>query len=202
MTASAKQRLTFLLGFLFASLPGIALADSDSVIVDCARGRSIQDALGKKNPDRPLTVVIRGACNGDVTVTRDDVTLVGEGAAVNGTISIVGARRVLIQTLTVSSPNGAGISGTDNAAFTVEDSTIVRNATEGVMVRNGAHATLRRNRLADNGVAGLPDTGHRAQRQGRRRRRGRATGPLTGTRRRQHHPEQHWGRGSERRQQQ
>lgn len=159
MIAAAKQRLVFVLGFLFASLPGIALADRDSVIVDCTRGRSIQDALGKKNPDRPLEVVIRGACAENVTVTRDDVTLAGEGGTVNGTISIAGARRVLIQTLTVSSPTGAGISGTDNAAFTVEDSTIARNATEGVLVRSGAHATLRRNRLADNGVAGLPDTG-------------------------------------------
>lgn len=160
MIAQAKQRLVFALAFLFAVLPGVALAGSDSVIVDCTRGRSIQDALGKKNPDRPLTVVIQGACAEDVKVTRDDVTLVGEGGGtVNGTISIAGARRVLIQTLTVSSPTGAGISGTDNAAFTVEDSTIARNATEGVLVRNGAHATLRRNRLADNGVAGLPDTG-------------------------------------------
>lgn len=159
MFAAAKQRLVFFLGFLFASLPGIALADSDSVIVDCARGRSIQDALGKKNPDRPLTVVIRGTCAGDVLVTRDDVTLVGEGGTVNGTISIVGARRVLVQTLTVSSPTGAGISGTDNAAFTVRDSIVERNGTHGVTVRNGAHATLRRNRLAENGQAGLPDTG-------------------------------------------
>lgn len=164
MIAAAKQRLVFTLAFLFAALPGVALADRDSVIVDCARGRSIQDALGKKNPDRPLTVVIRGACAEDVKVTRDDVTLVGEGGGtVNGTISIAGARRVLIQMLTVSSPTGAGISGTDNAAFTVEDSTITRNATEGVLVRNGAHATLRRNRLADNGVAGLPDTGRGIQ---------------------------------------
>lgn len=159
MITQAKQRLVFALGLLFAGLPGVALADRDSAIVDCARGSSIQDALGKKKPDRPLEVVIRGACAEDVKVTRDDVTLIGEGGTMNGTISIVGARRVLIRSLIVSSPTGAGISGTDNAAFTVEDSTIERNATEGVLVRNGAHATLRRNRLADNGVSGLPDTG-------------------------------------------
>jgi hypothetical protein len=45
MIAQVKQRLVFVLAFLFAALPGIALADRDSVIVDCARGRSIQDAL-------------------------------------------------------------------------------------------------------------------------------------------------------------
>ena len=159
MMAQAKQRLVFVLVLLFASVPAIALADRDSVIVDCARGRSIQDALGKKNPDRPLEVVIRGACSGNVTVTRDDVTLLGEGGTVNGTISIAGARRVLIRTLTVSSPDGPGIFGIGNAAFTVEDSVLERNGTDGVVASNGAHATLKRNRIADNGRAGMPDTG-------------------------------------------
>ena len=163
MIAAAKQRRFFLFAFLFASLPAIALADSDSVTVDCASGWSIQNAVGMKNPDRPLTVVIRGACSQDITLTRDDVTLVGEGGTLNGTINIVGARRVLIRDLTVSSPTGPGIFGTENAAFTVQDSVLERNGTDGVLVRNGAQATLRRNRLADNGRAGIPDTGRGIQ---------------------------------------
>jgi len=59
----------------------------------------------------------------------------------------------------VSSPTGSGIVGTDNAAFTVEDSTLERNAIDGLAVRNGAFATVRRTRLAENGQAGEPDTG-------------------------------------------
>ena len=137
----------------------MALADRDSVIVDCALGQTIQDALGKKNPDRPLTVAIRGACTQNVSVTRDDVALIGEGGVVNATISIVGARRILIRTLTVSSPIGAGLFVTDNAAVTVEDSFLDGNGTDGIVVRNGAQATLRRNHLAENGRAGVPDTG-------------------------------------------
>jgi parallel beta-helix repeat protein len=158
MTASATKRLVFLLGFLFAGLPGIALGDSGSRIVDCARGQSIQDALGKKDPDRPLTVVIRGACAEDLTLTRDDVTLVGEGGTVQGAIAILGARRVVIQRLTVTA-TGVGITGTDNASFTVEDSTIERNGSDGIQVRHGAHAKILRNRIADNGQASLPDSG-------------------------------------------
>ena len=95
MMAQAKQRLVFVLVLLFASVPAIALADRDSVIVDCARGRSIQDALGKKNPDRPLTVVIRGACTENVTIQRDDVTLEGDGGSIIGGIAIEAARRVV-----------------------------------------------------------------------------------------------------------
>jgi hypothetical protein len=158
---AATNRLVFLLGSLLACSPGIALGHghSGANVVDCARGESIQRHIDRRNPDHALTLIIRGTCAENVTISRDDVTLVGEGGTVNGTISIVGARRVLIRTLAVSSPTGAGISGTGNAAFTVEDSSLERNATDGVTVRNGAHATLRRNRLADNGVAGLPDTG-------------------------------------------
>ena len=153
------KRLILILGFVFASLPGIAFGDLDSVIVDCALGQTIQDALGKKNPDRPLTVAIRGACTQNVSVTRDDVALIGEGGVVNATISIVGARRILIRTLTVSSPTGAGLFVTDNAAVTVEDSFLDGNGTDGIVVRNGAQATLRRNHLAANGSAQIPDTG-------------------------------------------
>ena len=157
MTVKAARRLVFVFSSLIAYSG--AFADSDTVSVDCNRGRSIQEALGKKNADRPLTVLISGTCNEDVTITRDDVTLSGVGAQVNGTISIVGARRVVLRALSVSSPTGNGIFGTGNAAFTVEDSMLERNGTNGVLVRDGAQATLLRNRMAENGTAGLRDSG-------------------------------------------
>jgi hypothetical protein len=161
MTTNAAQRLSFALSVLVAGSPEFVLGDDGITrLVDCTRGQSIQKQIDKRNPDRTLTLVIRGTCTEDVTIDRDDLVLVGEtGASVNGTISIPGSRRVAIRTLTVSSPSGPGIFGTDNAGFTVEDSSIVRNATEGVSVRNGAHANLRRNRLAENGLAAGPDSG-------------------------------------------
>jgi len=149
-----------LLGSVLVCAPGMALADSDTKIVDCTKGHSIQKAIDKRNPDRALTLMVRGICNENVTVERDDLALIGEaGAAVNGTISIPGSRRVLIRSLTVSSPTGAGVEGTDNAAFTVEDSFLVRNATEGLAVRNNAFATVRRTHLDENGQAAPPDSG-------------------------------------------
>lgn len=157
MAAPATTRLAFVFGFLACS-PGIALGDSDTRTVDCARG-DIQRELAKKNPDRPLTVVVSGICAGDVSIMRDDVTLLGDGGTVLGTINIVGAQRVLIKALTVSSPAGAGVAATQNASFTVEDSTLERNGTEAIAVSRGAHGTIRRNLLANNGQAGVPDTG-------------------------------------------
>lgn len=164
MTVSATKRAAFLLASSLACAPGVSLGNNTITrIIDCAGGESIQRHIDNRNPDKSLTLVIRGICTQDVTVDRDDVTLAGEAPLaadkVLGTISIPGAQRVLVRNLTVSSPTGAGISGTDNAAFTVEDSNIERNGTEGIAVRGGAHVNLRRNRLAENGQAGVPDTG-------------------------------------------
>src|SRR5262245_42659092 len=158
MTANTTQRLKLLLASVLCS-PVIALGNADTVIVDCSRGASIGAALGKKNPDRPLAVVIKGACAETVLITRDDTALIGDGGTVNGTINIVGAKRVFVRTLTLSSPTGPGISASDNAAVTVEDSILDRNGTEGITVRNGAHATVQRSSLSNNGVAAGPDSG-------------------------------------------
>jgi hypothetical protein len=160
MGIPAIQRFAVLLGSVFACAPGVApAADAIIKVVDCGSGERIQRQIDRRNPDRELQLIIRGTCTENVTVDRDDLALIGEGGAVIGTITIPGSRRVVIRNLTVSSPTGPGIFGTDNASFTVEDSDIVRNGTEGVSVRNGAHANLRRNRLSHNGVAGVPDSG-------------------------------------------
>jgi hypothetical protein len=159
----ATKRLLSLLGSVLVCAPGVAFSDNDTRLVDCTKGHSIQKAIDKRNPERSLTLVIRGACNENVTVDRDDLALVGErpmGAdSVLGTISIPGSRRVLIRNLTVSSPSGAGVEGTDNAAFAVEDSFLVRNATEGLAVRSNAFATVKRSHLDENGQAAPPDSG-------------------------------------------
>lgn len=156
----ATKRFLSVLQCLLACASGVALADNATRLVDCIAGQSIQNAIDKRNPDRSLTLVIRGTCTENVMIDRDDLALVGEaGARVTGTITIAGSRRVAIRTLIVSNPAGAGIVGTDNAAFTVEESTVERNGTDGIVVRNGAQATLNRNRILENGQANEPDTG-------------------------------------------
>jgi hypothetical protein len=164
MTASAIKRAALLLAASVACAPGASLgSDSITRVIRCAHGDSIQRQIDKRNPDKSLVLVIRGTCTEDVTVDRDDVTLAGEAPLASdkviGTISVPGSRRVLVRNLAVSSPTGAGIEASDNAAVTIEDSKLDQNGTDGVSVRNGAQATLRRTSLSNNGLAGGPDTG-------------------------------------------
>jgi len=164
MTTSATKRAAFLLASSLACAPGVSLGNNNITrVIDCARGDSIQRQIDNRNPDKSLTLVIRGICTEDVTVDRDDVTLAGEAPLaadkVIGTISVPGAKRVLVRNLAVSSPTGAGIAAIDNAAVRIEDSKLDQNATEGVSVRNGAQATIRRTSLSNNGQAGGPDAG-------------------------------------------
>ncbi len=143
---------------------GVLIAGADdkvrTVEVDCTKGKTIAKALERGNEDKPLVVIVQGICNENVVIDRDDVTIVAdaEGGTVSGTITILGARRVVIKGLTVTG-SGAGVVGTDNAAFTVEDSVLDRNDTDGIVVNNGAHATITRNTITNNGQASLPDSG-------------------------------------------
>jgi hypothetical protein len=141
MIAQAKQRLVFVLGFLFAALPGISLADADSVIVDCP-GQSIQDALGKKNPDRPLTVVIRGVCMEPVTIKHDDVTLEGDGGTVAAGVAIDGARRVVVAGLTITNPAGDGVTVTNGGSATISNNHIDDNAGTASFLRHASFAIV------------------------------------------------------------
>lgn len=163
-----RNSAVLLLSSLLFLSPTIALgddADNDTTrtrFVDCADpDASVQrvvDSLTEPPGDRPATIVVRGSCTEDVTIKRDNLTLQGDGGTVHGTITILGARQVVIKRLTVTG-SGAGIVGADNAAFTVEDSVLHHNDTDGIIVENGAHATIRRNTITHNGQVELPDRG-------------------------------------------
>jgi hypothetical protein len=155
ITNSLRNSAVLLLGFLLFLSPALALGDDDdndgsrTRFVDCADPdaslQRVVDRLTDRPGDRPATIVIRGSCTEDVTIKRDNLTLAGDGGTVHGTITILGARRVVIRGLTITG-SGAGVVGTDNAAFTVEDSFLHHNDTDGIVVDNGAHATITRNR--------------------------------------------------------
>ena len=91
--------------------------------VDCARGHSISRALEHARPGLKLTLIVRGSCNENLRIDRDDVTLQGDtviGATVNGpsanipTIDIAGSR-IAIDGLTVTGgQSGIGIYGASN----------------------------------------------------------------------------------------
>lgn len=148
LTNSTKFLLTSL---LFMSI-GIAVADDDDNdprMVDCAAGKTITDALRRARPGRPLLVIIEGTCQEDVEITADDVTLQGGSGAVDGQITIDGARRVVIDGLTVTG-NGNGIQARRNAAVTVQNSTIENNAVSGIDVTQGAFALIDNNTIRSN----------------------------------------------------
>ena len=130
---------------------------ANAATVNCGTD-TIGDVLAAATPGGRLTITINGTCTENVTITRDDVTLEGNGGSdvVDGQISINGARRVMIKNLTVTGP-GAGISGFENASFTVEESTIDANGTDGIQVHDGANANILNNTITNNGQASLPD---------------------------------------------
>lgn len=144
------------LGCSVAATLAPATAGADNRIVDCAGGRRLAAAL-RLPSGRQLTVMVRGTCNESVTITRDDVTLRGEspaaGSGVNGTIVIDGARRVLVENLTISGP-GIGIHGIHGAAFTVRSSVIQDTVGAGVVLQ-GARATIDANTVQRTGGAGV-----------------------------------------------
>jgi hypothetical protein len=132
---------------LVADSPG-AEARTFTVNVDCARGDTITSALAL-HEQNPLVIVVLGACNETITIARDDVTLQGHpaGGAVSGpdtsqnTISIDGARRVVIEHLTVSGGRN-GVAGIRGAAFTLRNSIIQSSSLNGVAVRNNSQAVI------------------------------------------------------------
>ena len=125
-----------------------AVSGSDkSVTVDCPEDSIQQEVDEAKGP---TTIIIKGVCVEDVTIKKNDITLEGDGGTVDGTITIRTARWVVIRNLTVTG-SGAGVVGTENAAFTVEDSVISFNDTAGIDVEDGAHATITHNDITNNG---------------------------------------------------
>jgi parallel beta-helix repeat protein len=147
-----RNSSTVLVGSFMLLSAAVALGDDDTIVVDCSRGDSIQQALGKKIPDRPLTIVIRGTCNEEVTVKQDDVTLEGDGGAIAGSVTINGGRRVVVAGLTITNPTGDGVTVANGGSATIRGNHIDNNAGYGVFLRNAAFAIVNNNTMLNNGV--------------------------------------------------
>ncbi len=137
--------------------------------VNCNADDSIADAIAALPPG-PATLKIKGTCVEDPVITRDDLTLkgFGPGGTISGTITIDGARRVVIDDLTVTGP-GPGIVGTDTAAFTVQNSDISNNSApgagtlpfccdgSGIVVTGSSSATITDSTINNNNTGGGDD---------------------------------------------
>jgi hypothetical protein len=144
---------------------GVLTAGADdkvrTVEVDCTKGKTIAKALERGNEDKPLVVVVQGICSENVVVDRDDVTLRGDGggSGVTGldptkdTIVIDGARRVVIQDLTVSAGRN-GVTFFLASSGTVDNCTVQDNAGHGIRVEGGS-ATVMNSTISGNADVGI-----------------------------------------------
>ena len=140
----------------FAAAPALAQQGPPGGVpsgVNCARpNASVQDAVNKASPGTVIT--IEGTCFEDVTITTDDLTLQGDpavGGAVSGTITIFGARRVVIDDLRVTGA-GNGIHATNGASFTVQNNSAISDNDEtGIWIRRTASGEIRDSEINNNG---------------------------------------------------
>ncbi len=153
------------LAMTIALAPGPAEAlNTIFVTVDCAT-TSLADLLNgvAQRPSVAAVLTIKGTCTEDITLGFDDVTLKGDpvdGGTISGTITIKGARRVVIDDLTVTGP-GDGIVGIDNAAFTVRNSDISNNSAtagsegSGIVVVKSSSANITGSTISSNAGKGV-----------------------------------------------
>jgi hypothetical protein len=97
---------------------GSASAQTITYTVDCSTGQTISSAIGRGDARRPLVITVRGTCNDNVHITRDEVTPVGvsPGGTVHGPANEqpathIQADRVLLQDLDVSGGATAVVVG-------------------------------------------------------------------------------------------
>ena len=153
----AKKQLAVLFASLLSLSPAIAAADSDSFVVDCSQGQSIAEGLAKKHPDRPLTVVIRGSCMEGVVITRDDLSLIGDGGSIRGSVTVDGARRAVIAHLAITNPAGDGITVTNGGSATIRNNHVDDNSGYGLFLRNASFAVVDNNTFLRNGAGDIPN---------------------------------------------
>ena len=131
---------------------------------DAARGlTSIQEAVDVASG--PETIFIEGTCTEDVTITKDDITLSGNqaaigcnkadpsasaGAMIDGTITVDGVRATIEHLVITGSGSGVEIINRANVHLTCND--ISNNEKWGVDVLRSSNAVLKTNTLSGNGT--------------------------------------------------
>ena len=181
----STPRLAAIAAAAFVSgLSASVSAQTQAFTVDCSLRQTITKALEQGDERKPLVLTVRGTCNENVRISRDDVTLRGDrlsAGGVNGpdpaldTILITGSR-VTVEGINVTGGRdgiaaiGAaglnirnsmiqlsgrnGISFTAGASGTVDASTIRLNPRDGVAV-DAAQATVVNSTVSQNARMGV-----------------------------------------------
>lgn len=159
---NASRRAAIAVALFVSGLPFSAVAQTQQFLVDCTAGMTISAALNKGDSRKPVVLTIRGQCNENVSITRDDVTLRGDSQSwgvINGTSTTqptveILAHRVTVDWLTITGGrDGIMIHGASNAA--VLGSTIHHTGADGIRLLGG-HARILNNLIqyaGGNGIA-------------------------------------------------
>ena len=137
------------LGLSVFAAPGLAQAATRNV--DCDKAETITKALTTANAGD--TIRIAGTCRERITITKDRLTLDGQGRTtldggggtpteLSGLVTIDGARGVTITGITIQNGPGDGILAIRGATFSVTNSTLQGHAFMGINVTDHSTAEL------------------------------------------------------------
>jgi len=128
--------------------------------VNCTKGQTITHALQGLD-FIPITIQVKGTCNENVEIVRDDVTLIADpsGGIINGvepnksTIN-VRAGRTVIDGLTVTGGlNGINVYG--SGGLTIQNSTVQNTGRTGISFYHGGRGTVDNCTVQNNGDRGI-----------------------------------------------
>jgi hypothetical protein len=157
ITRITRAPLVALAGLMFVFAQTYA-ADTN---VNCDKGGSIQKAIeAGAGSAAAKTINVRGFCEEDLLITRDNVSLLGDGnAMISGRIVMRGAVGVTIRDLTVTGPRD-GVSASLSRVF-MTNVHFTGNTGSGIAVRAGSVVYLRDGSIAHNtgGIGLLVDGG-------------------------------------------
>ena len=115
--------------------------------VNCSKGQTITRAL-EESDGNPITIQVKGTCDDNVEIVRDDVTLIADpsGGTIDGpdpnknTIGVKAARTV-IDGLTVTGGR-SGISVTGSGGATIRNCTVRNTGRNGIVFYQGGRGTV------------------------------------------------------------
>jgi len=132
------------------------LAGPTTILVDCDNGETITEALQQLGD--PLTIQVKGVCNENVEIVRNDVTLIAHpsGGTVNGGPTLdkhtinVRASRIVIDGLTLT----GGRTGVNGSAM-IRNCTIQNTTWNGVSFYHGGNGTVDNCQIKNNPHHGI-----------------------------------------------
>jgi len=147
----------------------VPVAHGRTFTVECDKGHSINKALGKVLPGD--TIIIRGTCHEQVTITTDRLTLDGQGDATidgqadvcdlgpfeeafTGQLEIDGAQGVVVAGIRIQGSPVDGVYVRNSAAVKIRDSDVRNSCDDGIQSDQSA-VTLENSSFNENQESGI-----------------------------------------------